>query len=168
MEKGPNSTKSRRRFIKGAAVTVAGASAAIAASNISRAQRDTQSVQQSVRQSELQSNMLRAQSADTRIGRGIASGLLDEVVAGAEDFEKHMNATAKIKIAPLEKQGDWEKSSLGLASAARSLKRAAEEAIKKGEVEVSAEIVDLHARQTALLAACHREFRQQVRAAVSP
>src|SRR5262249_8417045 len=104
MEKGPKSTKSRRRFIKGAAVTVAGASAAIAGSNISRAQRDTQSVQQSVRQSELQSNMLRAQSADTRIGRGIASGLLDEVVAGAEDFEKHMHATAKLKIVQLEKQ----------------------------------------------------------------
>ena len=123
---------------------------------------------QTVQQSELQRNMLRAQSADTRISRGITSGLLDEAVAGAEDFEKHMNATAKTKIAQLEKQGDWEKSSLGLASAARSLKTAAEKAIKNGEVEVSAEIVDLYARQTALLAACHRAFRQQVRIAVSP
>jgi hypothetical protein len=121
---------------------------------------------QAVQQSELQRNMLRAQSADTRIGRGISSGLLDEVVAGAEDFEKHMKATAKIKIAQRDKQADWQKSSLGLASAARSLKTAAEKAIKNGEVEVSAEIVDLYARQTALLAACHRAFRQQVR--VSP
>ena len=38
---------------------------------------------QAVQQSELQRNMLRAQSADTRIGRGITAGLLDEVVAGA-------------------------------------------------------------------------------------
>ena len=64
---------------------------------------------QAVQQSELQRNMLRAQSADSRIGRGITSGLLDEVCAGAEDFEKHMEATAKIKIAQREKQGDWEK-----------------------------------------------------------
>ena len=111
---------------------------------------------QAVQQSELQRNMLRAQSADSRIGRGITSGLLDEVCAGAEDFEKHMEATAKIKIAQREKQGDWEKNSLGLASAARSLKTAAEKAMKNGEVEVSAEIVDLYARLTAQLAACAR------------
>jgi hypothetical protein len=123
---------------------------------------------QAVQQSELQRNMLRAQSADTRIGRGITAGLLDEVVAGAEDFEKHMKATAKIKIAQRDKQDDWTKNSLGLASAARSLKTAAEKAMKNGEVEVSAEIVDLYARQTALLAACHRAFRQQVRTIVSP
>jgi len=123
---------------------------------------------QAVQQSELQRNMLRAQSADTRIGRGITSGLLDEVVAGAEDFEKHMKATAKIKIAQRDKQGDWNKSSLGLASAARSLKTAAKKAMKNGEAEVSAEIVDLYARLTALLAACHRAFRQQVRTTVSP
>ena len=123
---------------------------------------------QAVQQSELQRNMLRAQSADSRIGRGITSGLLDEVVAGAEDFEKHMEATAKIKIAQRDKQGDWEKNSLGLASAARSLKTAAEKAMKNGEVEVSAEIVDLYARLTTLLAACHRAFRQQVRTTVSP
>ncbi len=123
---------------------------------------------QAVQQSELQRNMLRAQSADTRIGRGITSGLLDEVVAGAEDFEKHMKATAKIKIAQRDKQGDWKKSSLGLASAARSLKTAAKKAMKNGEAEVSAEIVDLYARLTALLAACHRAFRQQVRTTVSP
>jgi hypothetical protein len=126
--------------------------------------KDTQAVQQS----ELQRNMLRAQSADTRISRGITSGLLDEVAAGAADFEKHMNTTAKIRIAQLEKQGAWEKSALGLAEAARSLKSAAETAIKNGEVEVSAEIVDLYARQTTLLAACHRAFRQQVRVTVSP
>jgi len=123
---------------------------------------------QAVQQSELQRNMLRAQSADSRIGRGITSGLLDEVCAGAEDFEKHMEATAKIKIAQREKQGDWEKNSLGLASAARSLKTAAEKAMKNGEVEVSAEIVDLYARLTAQLAACHRAFRQQVRTTASP
>src|SRR5215212_6188381 len=167
MQKGPKSTKSRRRFIEGAAVTAAGASAAIAAPNISRAQRNTQTVQQrelqphELHQNELQGNMLRAQNADTRISRGIASGLLDEIVAGAEDFEKHMHATASFKIPQREKQGDWERRSLGLASTARSLKTAAENAIKNGELEVSAEIVDLYARQTSLLAACHREFRQQ-------
>jgi hypothetical protein len=123
---------------------------------------------QTVQQSELQRNMLRAQSADTRIGKGIASGLLDEIAAGAADFEKHMNATSKFKITQSEKQGDWEKGALGLAAAARSLKSAAESAIKNGEVEVSAEIVDLYFRQTTLLAACHRAFRQQVRISVSP
>jgi hypothetical protein len=40
--------------------------------------------------------------------------------------------------------------------------------MKNGEVEVSAEIVDLYARLTDLLAACHRAFRQQVRTTVSP
>lgn len=121
---------------------------------------------QPTQQTELQRIMLRAQSAETRIGSGIAAGLLDEVVAGAEDFEKHMEATAKVKIHQTDKQDDWKKRALALASNAKELKEAAQAALKKGETEMTDKIVELYAKETSLLAACHRDFREQVRASV--
>jgi hypothetical protein len=103
--------------------------------------------------------MMRAQRAELCISHGISAALLSEVSAGAADFAEAMRESAEFYIQDPDRQEEWKRRSLALASNADALQRTAEEAIARREKEVSREMVALYTRGIALEAACHNAFR---------
>src|SRR5687768_5357235 len=87
----------RRNFLgkSGAALAAVGVAAHVA-SGAAGGQENT--VTPIVKQTVLHGHMLKADSATSRIGKGISAGMLDEVAAGAGDLEKVFLATAEVNI----------------------------------------------------------------------
>jgi hypothetical protein len=154
-----NVDMNRRDFLgkSGAALAAVGVAAHVA-SGTARGQDNT--CAPIVRQTALQGHMQKADSATSRIGKGISAGLLDEVAAGAGDLEKVFRATGEIQIRQTaERQAAWQKRSLEAAENARMLSELAEAALQRGEREISAEIVEIYTVMISAAANCHSTFR---------
>jgi hypothetical protein len=122
------------------------------------AQSQEAAASQIVRQSQLQDYMLKAESAMSRIGKGIYAGLVDEVAAGAEDLEKALQAIVGVNIGqPGERQAAWKKNSGEAVENARKLRAAATR--QKGDREISQDVVGLYSAAISSTIACHRTFR---------
>lgn len=151
----------RRDFLgkSGSALAVVGVAAHVA-SGAALGQEAT--VSPILRQTELQGYMLKAESAMSRIGKGIYGALLDEVAAGAEDLEKALQIIEKVNIRQTdEQQAAWKKRSLEAANNAKKLRTIATAAWQRGEKEIAAEIVELYSVAMISATNCHSTFRQR-------
>ena len=149
----------RRDFLgkSGAALAAVGVAAHVA-SSAAAGQEGT--VAPIMKQTVLQGYMQKADSATSRIGKGISAGMLDEVAAGAGDLEKVFVATAGVNIRQTAaRQAEWKKRSLEAADHVRMLRELAEAALQRGEKEIAAEIVDRYSVVISAAANCHSNFR---------
>jgi hypothetical protein len=110
-------------------------------------------------QTELNRSMIKAESAMSRIRKGIFSGLLDEVAAGAVDLEIILEDIAEIHGGSFTQQSVWRQRSVDAAKNAKMLYDLASAAMERGEKTVSNEIVELYAQSIRLATNCHNQFR---------
>lgn len=148
----------RRSFLKksGPALAAAGVAAHMAAGTAIA--QDSKTVGISV-QTELNRSMVKAESAMSRIRKGIFSGLLDEVATGAMDLEMILTDIAEIHVGPFAQQSVWRSRSVDAAKNARMLHDMAYAAMERGEKTIPTEIVELYAQSIQLATNCHNKFR---------
>lgn len=147
----------RRNFLKksGPALAAAGVAAHLAAGSALGQERGGALPGQTP----LNRLMLKADSALSRIGKGISGGMMDEVAAGAKELSATLQRIGEADIGKIHQQGEWHRRSLDAASNAEMMYELAEAAITRGEKEISPEIVELYSVAVRLTASCHSAFR---------
>jgi hypothetical protein len=103
--------------------------------------------------------MVKAESAMSRIRKGIFSGLLDEIATGAMDLEMILTDIAEIHVGQFAQQSVWRSRSVDAAKNARMLHDMAYAAMERGEKTIPTEIVELYAQSIQLATNCHNKFR---------